>query len=222
MTIFICHNFLTILILQAMDRRTATINDDLIKDQSVRRRLYHDGNPFENTNTNPIFEKFAKEGYENFYEYLESLGLSKDPDLLTISSYHHYYYDADDFKKVKTVVNLKELNYLKQIKVFFHNICHILPHNSFFIGSFIETKGQDGFFHYRNTAQTQNKIDDDTEGKNMMISLPFLNAIYSLMDSNPGRYLTGRTVSLLLEESSLKILDMTEKNGLTYFCSQKV
>lgn len=205
-----------------MERITTTMNDDLIKDQSVRRRLYHDGNPFENAGKNPIFEKFAKEGYEHFFEYLESLGISHEPDMITLSSYHHYYYDADDFKKVKTVVNLKELNYLKQIKVFLHNLCHILPHHSFFIGSFIDTKGQNGFFHYRNTVPAQNKNNDDTEGKNMMIRLPFLNAIYSFMDSSPGRYLTGRTVRLLLEESSLKILDMTEINGLTYFYSQKV
>jgi hypothetical protein len=205
-----------------MERRIATINDDLIKDQSVRRRLYYDGNPFANANTNPIFEKFAKEGYETFFEYLESLGISHDPDLITISSYHHYYYDADDFKKVKTVVHLKELNYLKQIKVFLHNICHILPHNSFFIGSFIDTRGQNGFFNYRNTDQAQNEISGYNEGKNMMKMLPFLNAIYSIMDSNPGKYLTGRSVRLLLEESSLKILDMTEMKGLTYFYSQKV
>ncbi len=205
-----------------MERITTTTNDDLIKDQSVRRRLYHDGNPFEYSNTNPIFEKFAKEGYENFFEYLESLGISHDPDMITISSYHHYYYDADDFKKVKTVVHLKELNYLKQIKVFLHDIYHILPHNSFFIGSFIDTKGQNGFFQNGNTAQNQNKINDETDGINLMKWVPFLNAIYSFMDSNTGKYLTGRTMRLMLEESSLKILDMTEMNGLTYFCSQKV
>jgi len=42
------------------------------------------------------------------------------------------------------------------------------------------------------------------------------------MDSKTNNYLSGRSVSLLLENHGFKILNMTELNGRTYFCAQKV
>jgi hypothetical protein len=46
--------------------------------------------------------------------------------------------------------------------------------------------------------------------------------LYSLMDSKTNKYMSGRIVTLLLEDHGFKVLDMTELNGLTYFCAQKV
>jgi len=42
------------------------------------------------------------------------------------------------------------------------------------------------------------------------------------MDSRTNMYMTARTVTLLLEDAGLKVLDMNELNGLTYFCSQNI
>jgi hypothetical protein len=46
--------------------------------------------------------------------------------------------------------------------------------------------------------------------------------MYRLIDFGSKRYLTKGTVSFLLEEALFKVLDMTEINGVTYFCAQKV
>jgi hypothetical protein len=41
------------------------------------------------------------------------------------------------------------------------------------------------------------------------------------MDTRTNRYMTKNTVTLYLEEAEMKVLDMTEINGLTFFCAQK-
>jgi hypothetical protein len=45
--------------------------------------------------------------------------------------------------------------------------------------------------------------------------------LYGIIDLKTNRYLTKKTVQIMLEEKGLKILDITEFNGLTYFCTQK-
>jgi len=45
--------------------------------------------------------------------------------------------------------------------------------------------------------------------------------VYDLIDSRTNRYMTEKSVRFLLEDTGLKILDITEFNGLTYFCTQK-
>jgi hypothetical protein len=42
-----------------------------------------------------------------------------------------------------------------------------------------------------------------------------------MLDSRTDKYLKGVNITLLLEDLGFKVLDMTELNGLTYFCAQK-
>ena len=42
------------------------------------------------------------------------------------------------------------------------------------------------------------------------------------MDSKTNKYLSRRDVTSLLSDRGFKVLDMTELNGLTYFCAQKL
>ena len=51
--------------------------------------------------------------------------------------------------------------------------------------------------------------------------IPFINRMYSFIDSRTNRYLTRRSVTNLLEECGLQVVGMTELNGLTYFYTQK-
>ena len=83
---------------------------------------------------------FAEEGREHFFNYVEWLGLDKDPNLVVLSSRHHYYYDEEEMKSVTTVVNLKELNFIKETTNFIHSIFHIMPSKSYFVGCFIDNK----------------------------------------------------------------------------------
>jgi hypothetical protein len=170
--------------------------------------------------TNLVYANLLAEGGENFYEYLQSIELSSDPDMILLPSLHHYYYDIEDLKEVKTIVNLKELNKIKQPKDFLKNIFHILPHSSCFIGAFVDGKNQLGFFP--NSSSSNNKstgIDPIENGISSRI--PFLNMIYDIMDAKTNRFLTRRTVATMLEEVGFRILDMTEIKGITYFSVRK-
>lgn len=203
-----------------MEKATAVKinNRGSINDQSIGRSIYRENLRKENY---PVFEKLAAEGSESFFNYLDWLGLANDSDIIILPSTGHYFYDHEDVKEVRTVVNMKKLNQVKQIKDFLHNICHILEHQSYFIGLFYDNKYQNGFFSYPDlNQQIKGKIDpveNGIESRN-----PFLNMMYNIMDSKTNRYLSKSTVALLLEAAGFKVLNMTNRSGLTYFCAQKV
>jgi hypothetical protein len=149
-------------------------------------------------------------------------GLTKDPNLLVLSSLHHYYYDAEEMINVKTVVNLKELNQIKQIKDFLYSFFHILPPDCIFIGCFIDNKKQGSFILSDNTYDYHCKRNSEAIENGIASHSPFLNRIYSMIDLKTNKYMSERSVSILLEDHGFRVLDMTEINDVTYFSAQKV
>ena len=163
----------------------------------------------------------VEEGGESFYNYVEWLGLATEPDLIVLSSKHHYYYDPEEMDGVKTVVNLKELNQIKHIKPFLHSCLHFLPENSNFVGCFIDNEKINGY-ELRNLSHAysgENNVDDLDNG--IVSRIPFVNWIYSLMDAKTNRYMSKKSIALLLKEFNFKVMDMTGYNGFTFFHSQK-
>lgn len=168
---------------------------------------------------NVLVEKLSKSKYKIFVDYLEWLGLDTDPNLIVLSPTHHYYYDDEDLKEVTTVLNLKQLNHIKEVKDFLQTINQMLPLNSYFIGSFIDRKHQTGFFSSDN--QMHGSVDPVENG--IISRIPILNMIYDFMDSRTNnRNLTSKSVSALMADTGFKIRDFTEINGITCFCSQKI
>jgi hypothetical protein len=51
-------------------------------------------------------------------------------------------------------------------------------------------------------------------------SSKFFDRMVNFIDSRTDRSLSNKEVSNLLEEHKLKIVDITEINGMTYFCSR--
>lgn len=190
---------------------------DVINKQRDKTGISQSTPTIDLTETKPVFELLTAEGGESFFNYIDWLGLAKDPDLIVLSSMHHYYYDADDLKDVRTVVNLMPLNQIKQIKGFFHSIYHLLPQKCYFIGCFVDHKKNFGFI------LKINPLDKNSESVNQGIlsRIPLLNKIYRMMDARTDKYLSGKNITLSLEDLGFKVLDMTELNGLTYFCAQK-
>jgi len=43
-----------------------------------------------------------------------------------------------------------------------------------------------------------------------------------MIDSKTNKYMSERSVSMLLTEHGFKVLDMTDLDGLTYFCAQSL
>lgn len=169
---------------------------------------------------NAVHDEFAVDGHEDFYSYLEWLGLAKKTDLLVLTSSHHYYFEVEDLKKVKTIVNLNQLNNIKRLKDFLQGIYSVLPYKCHFIGCFTDNKNQNIFMSSKKPA-----YQIDSNGNNSEVDSgpwsSFLNMLYGIIDSKTNRYLTKKSVQMMLEERGLKILDITEFNGLTYFCAQK-
>jgi hypothetical protein len=170
---------------------------------------------------NPAIQKLIKAGYKIFSDYLEWLGLSPDPNIIVLSPSRHYYYDDEDLKEVSTILNLEHLNHIKEVRVFLQTINQMLPSGSYFIGSFIDKRNHNGLFSSASMKhEKQWKVDPVKNGISSRI--PILNMIYEFMDSRTNnRNMTGRSVTLLLENAGMKIVDMTEISGITYFCAQK-
>lgn len=162
-----------------------------------------------------------REGGESFSNYIDWLGLKNDPDMIVLSSIHHYYFDIDELKGVNTIVNLKQLNSIKDINVFIKSMHNIIPAGCNFIGSFLDSKSQNSFALNSVTSLFSSKREDELSENGITSRIPFLNMIYNLMDSKTNRMLTKKNVETMLQEQGFKVLDMTEFNGLTYFHSQK-
>ena len=205
-----------------MRNRIAINRQYVISNQRNNTLIKLGGTSIDLSKNNPVFEILTAEGCENFISYIEWLGLAKDPNLIVLSSIYHYYYDAEEMNNVNAVINLKELNQIKQINSFLHTIFHILPQKSHFIGCFVDNKKINGFSLKNNSSSylDTKSIDDIENG--IVSRIPFLNMLYSFLDSKINKYMSARSVTLLLENHGFKVEDMTELNGLTYFHSQKV
>ena len=74
-----------------MENRTMDNNTDIMVNQKIRTNLSLLSNPIGLRRTNEAIDILLAEGGESFYNYVDWLGLVKDPDLVVLSSVHHYY-----------------------------------------------------------------------------------------------------------------------------------
>jgi len=148
---------------------------------------------------NPVYKALEAEGGENFFHYIDWLGLAKDPNLMILSSLHHYYYDFNDLTGVKTLINLKMLNHINHIDNFLSNIFRVLPPKANFIGSFKDNKIHIG-------AATP-----------IYQSFRFLNRLINILDAKTDKFMSRKNVLKILEARGFRVVDMTEINGMTYF-----
>jgi hypothetical protein len=204
-----------------MDSVAAENNSDVIKDKAIKG-AYPKNRSSRDSHLNRLFDELSDAAREDLMEYLDRMGLINEADLLVIPSTRHYFYDAEDMKGIKTVVNLRQLNHVREVREFLRNIVDLLPVKSNFVGCFVDNKVQNGFSDkYSNLPQ---KISGKAEAYENGIEsrIPFINRMYSFIDSRTDRYLTKRAVTHLLEECGLQIIGMTDLNGLTYFWTQKI
>jgi hypothetical protein len=156
---------------------------------------------FERSGTNPVLENILSEGGDDFFRYLSWIGLAKEPNLMVLSSMHHYYYDHNDLIGIRTLINLKRLNQVKHLESFIHTIYRILPAKAFFVGCF------------RNYTRNGKGLNNHQPAK-------FIDGLMNIFDSRSERSLSKSSVIILMEEQRFKVIDMTEINGMTYFWAQ--
>jgi len=196
-------------------------NNIIISNQSISTNLSITSGQRGSSDAGKANDALFAEGGVNFYNYIRRLGLESDPDIVVISSLRHFYYDAEEMKNVKTVINLKELNQIKQIKSFLHSIFHVIPQKSNFIGCFVDNKKINGYVLRNNSASAMVKIDFDPIESGIVSAVPFINRLYSIMDSRTNTYISRSSFTFLLEDYGFKVLDMTEQDELVYFQAQK-
>ncbi len=159
---------------------------------------------FLNAGKDPVFRKLAAEGGEDFFHYINWLGLTINNNLMILSSVHHYYYDLEDLKGVQTLVNLKRLNQISNPGAFLHTIYRVLPPKANLIGCF-EDYGR----HKGGTVR-------------LYQSSRLLNSFINMLDSRIDRILSQKDVERIMKEHGLRVIDFTEINGLVYFCSGNI
>jgi hypothetical protein len=204
-----------------MRNRIVVNKPDTINNQNINR-LYNLqlANP-DNIRNNPVFEILSAEGGENFYCYIEWLGLGKDQNIVILPSVRHYYYEEEELKNVTTVVNIKQLNQIRNLDSFLQSLSLIISKKSNFVGCFAEnSKNYELTLNIEKTAKDSDPISVELE--NGIISrFPLLNRIYNIMDSKTNRPLTREYVNLRFATYGFEILAMNSLNGLTYFLANK-
>ncbi len=203
-----------------MDNNATGYNPGINNDQAIKSS-YRINNANRTRKLNILFEELTDEVREDLITYLNRMGLAGEAQILVIPSTRHFFYDAEDLRGIKTVINLKQLNYVREIREFLSKISEMLPNNSSFVGCFIDNKSQTGFSDKYSNLPKQLSEKAEAYENGIESRIPFINRMYSFIDAKTNRYLTKKTVSHLLEESSLQLVGMTELNGLTYFCTRK-
>jgi hypothetical protein len=166
----------------------------LRKEKDSRSRSIHN---------NAIVDLIA-EGGVNIYRYLDNLGLLYEPDLLVLSSKHHYYYDEKELRNVRTIVNLKKLNQIKYPDLFLNTLVRILAPGTNLVGCFSDDKiMKSNGLHYYHPSRLYNR---------------FIN----FLDAKVDQIMNKNQVHELLSRNGLKTIDMREMNGLTYFYSRNI
>jgi hypothetical protein len=185
-----------------MERTNVTYKGEIINNQSIKADTGDKSVSMDENQNNPVFENLLAEGGENFFHYINWLGLAKDPNLMILSSIHHYYYDFNDLKGVNTIINLKKLNQINHIDTFLNNVFHVLPPKAKFVGCFVDNKIRRGLAmpFYR--------------------SIRSLNRLINILDPKTDRFMTRKNVIKLLESHDFRIIDMTEISNTTFFCAE--
>lgn len=132
--------------------------------------------------------------------YVSMLNIKDDSNTLILSPVHHYYYNIDEIKDVRTLIHTKELNKVSDLKRFMNNTLHVLSKDSMFIGCFRDNKIRQNIFYRNRVFYWFNNILDG-------------NAIY--------RYMSRTMVIKMFMKLKLDIIDMSEVDGITYFCVKK-
>jgi len=148
---------------------------------------------------NPVHDKLVLEGGETFLEYLRELDLADEPNLLVLSSRHHFFYDQNDLKGVKVLINLKKLNQIKHLDSYIHILFRVLPAEANFVGCFTDNRN-----HQRN-------------GSALFKTGMFYKKVIDFLDHRTERRMTRSEVTELLGSHGFKVVDIREINGMTYF-----
>ncbi len=203
-----------------MEKNTTSVGEERINGQNKGNI---ESGLTEISGINQLAERLGTGKYGVYLEYLEWLGLADEPDIIILSPDKHYYYDDEELSEVKTLLNLKHLNHIRGVRDFLQTVNKALPYKSYFIGSFIDRRHQYSFFPMSTYPDSNIHEGIDPVENGISSRIPLLNMIYDFIDSRTNnRNMTKKSVTMLLEVTGFKVLDVSEINGITCFCVQKL
>ncbi len=174
-------------------------NVEVINEKTQRINVNADEISRKKSDSIPSIVDLMTEGSINFFNYLKSTGMSRETNLIILPSRNHFYYDSEDLKGVRILINLKKLNLIKHLDIFLKSLVRILPQGANFIGCFSDsnTLKRDGLSHYHPSR--------------------LYSRLINFLDSKTDNNMNENEVSELLERNGLETVNMKEMNGLTYF-----
>lgn len=182
-----------------MENNIATENKYL-NNENIYQTIINIEKKYEKNDPDEFSFGLQVEDGKNFFRYLRIFNLSKDPDLLILPPNNHYYFDEHELGHIKTLINLKNLNLIKDLDSFLFSLGRMLPSDANFLG----------YFSY-------NKLS--------LMSDSLISGLYSrfnnFLDFRKDHNLDEKEITGRLKKYGFHIVDMTEMNGLTYFYSRK-
>ncbi len=178
---------------------------------------------FDKFRNNPVYNDLVDEAGEEVFQYIEKYKLLEKHHSMILSSIRHYLFGSEEIKQVNTVISLKQINRINQIRFFLQNMNHVLPINGHFVGCFID---------YKNHRQTilQNYpflwgyllLFTHSFSNRIIPRIPPFSWVHSIFNDNKIKCLTASEARILLDENGFHVIDVTEINGLSYFISKKI
>lgn len=135
--------------------------------------------------------------------YFRSLGMIKDSDTLILYSNNHFFYDKTEIARISALLNLRQLNHFSHPARFIAQLAGLMTEGSCFSGYF---KALD---------------NNGRNGKNLfsIVTDIFSRVLNPLKSGRKG--LDKNRFIKLMESNGFYLKDISEINGLTYFCSVK-
>jgi hypothetical protein len=203
-----------------MEKGTVGLNPDIVNDQAINKvgpkRL-----SLKDSGLMHLFNEMDLEARQYLIDYLDRVGLITESGMLVIPSTRHYFYDAEDMKGIKTVITLKPLNHIREMKDFLKQVISLLPARSDFIGCFVDNRHENGFSEKDGNNQKHDQDKAEVYENGIESRIPFVNRMYSFIDAKTNRYLTKKTVANLLKDVGLELVTMSDIKGMTYFHTRK-
>ena len=168
-----------------------------------------------------VLDILRHEGGENLYNYVDWLRLLNRSDMIVLSSRHHYFYNNEEMENVKTVVNLKLLNQIRNLELLVDTIYNLIKPAAFFVGSFAEANNRFNGKVNISFGVNGNIPKDEAIEHGIISRIPIVNLIYNFFDLRTNRYMTRHEVVTMFRLHGFEVVDMTEMNGLIYFCAKK-
>jgi len=187
----------------------------------IQNSVYHYRAPVKDPGKVSLYRTLSDEDCEDFYYYIEWLGLPKNNNIIVLPLSNHYYYQPKDFEETETLVNLRCLNHIRNLRTFLRSIHQSLQPNCFFTGCFTDQNNNRTLMKESNNNISGRSDTYTHDNFKLSRASIFKGKLNQMLDLKTNIKLTKDSVSSILKDIGFIVLGMSELNGKTYFCAQK-